>query len=107
MFNLFDSFSAGISLLFLVTFELLVFGWIYGKNISNVRLLKLTQFRFISWAPPMRSTAHQSEWLLCRIVCDKFYPKPNLVLGFRFLFFFFTSYDQIPYNNSNPSESQC
>lgn len=32
MFNLLDSFSAGISLLFLVMFELLVVGWIYGKN---------------------------------------------------------------------------
>ena len=33
MFNLLDSFSAqGISLIFLVLFELLVVGWIYGKN---------------------------------------------------------------------------
>ena len=32
MFNLLDSFSAGISLLFLVLFELLVVGWIYGKD---------------------------------------------------------------------------
>ena len=32
VFNLLDSFSAGISLLFLVLFELLVVGWIYGKD---------------------------------------------------------------------------
>ena len=32
VFNLLDSFSAGISLLFLVIFELFVVGWIYGKN---------------------------------------------------------------------------
>ena len=32
MFNLLDSFSAGISLLFLVIFELMVVGWIYGEN---------------------------------------------------------------------------
>ena len=35
VFNLLDSFSAGISLIFLVLFELLVVGWIYGKNISS------------------------------------------------------------------------
>lgn len=34
MFSLLDSFSAGISLLFLVLFELLVAGWIYGKEQS-------------------------------------------------------------------------
>ena len=44
----------------------------------------------------MRSTAHQSEWLLCRIVCDTFYPKPNLVLGFRFLFFFSLAMTKYP-----------
>ena len=32
MFNLLDSFSAGISLLVLVIFELMVVGWIYGEN---------------------------------------------------------------------------
>ncbi|XP_048586051.1 sodium- and chloride-dependent GABA transporter 1 isoform X2 [Nematostella vectensis] len=32
VFNLFDSFSCGISLLFLVTFELIVIGWIYGAR---------------------------------------------------------------------------
>ena len=32
MFNLLDSFSAGISLLFWVIFELMVVGWIYGEN---------------------------------------------------------------------------
>ena len=32
VFNLLDSFSAGISLLFLVIFELMVVGWIYGEN---------------------------------------------------------------------------
>lgn len=32
MFNLLDSFSAGISLLFLVIFELMVVSWIYGEN---------------------------------------------------------------------------
>ena len=31
MFNLFDSFSAGLSLLFIVFLELIVVAWIYGK----------------------------------------------------------------------------
>lgn len=38
MFNLFDSFSAGLSLLFIVFLELIVVAWIYGK---------LTLFGFI------------------------------------------------------------
>ena len=38
MFNLFDSFSAGLSLLFIVLLELIVVAWIYGK---------LTLFGFI------------------------------------------------------------
>ena len=31
MFNLFDSFSAGLSLLFIVFLELIVVAWIYGE----------------------------------------------------------------------------
>lgn len=31
MFNLFDSFSAGLSLLFIVLLELIVVAWIYGE----------------------------------------------------------------------------
>lgn len=31
MFNLFDSFSAGLSLLFIVLMELIVVAWIYGE----------------------------------------------------------------------------
>lgn len=38
VFNLFDSFSAGLSLLFIVFLELIVVAWIYGK---------LTLFGFI------------------------------------------------------------
>lgn len=32
MFNLFDLFFVGILLFFLVIFELMVVGWIYGEN---------------------------------------------------------------------------
>lgn len=42
MFNLLDSFSAGISLLFLVIFELLVVGWIFGKNNGAEHISLLT-----------------------------------------------------------------
>ena len=32
VFNLFDAFSCGLSLMFVALFELVVVGWVYGKN---------------------------------------------------------------------------
>ena len=51
MFNLLDSFSAGISLLFLVIFELMVVGWIYGENdtYSNNFTFGLEEETLIIW----------------------------------------------------------
>ncbi|KAM7446489.1 hypothetical protein ABFA07_005148 [Porites harrisoni] len=68
VFNLFDSFSAGISLLFLVTFELLVVGWIYGAK-KLVEDIEATTGRRVSrW------------WIMCWKVVT-----PSMVVGI-FLF---------------------
>ncbi|XP_078350539.1 sodium- and chloride-dependent GABA transporter 1-like isoform X1 [Oculina patagonica] len=49
VFNLLDSFSAGISLLFLVMFELLVVGWIYGAQKFAKSIERATGRRVSMW----------------------------------------------------------
>lgn len=68
VFNLFDSFSAGISLLFLVIFELIVVGWIYGAERFAQDVAFMTGIP-VSW------------WW---IICWK-YISPTMVIGI-FLF---------------------
>ncbi|XP_073249355.1 sodium- and chloride-dependent GABA transporter 1-like [Porites lutea] len=68
VFNLFDSFSAGISLLFLVTFELLVVGWIYGAKKLAEDIETNTGRRVSRW------------WIMCWKVVT-----PSMVVGI-FLF---------------------
>ncbi|CAH3193820.1 unnamed protein product [Porites evermanni] len=68
VFNLFDSFSAGISLLFLVTFELLVVGWIYGAKKLAEDIEANTGRRVSRW------------WIMCWKVVT-----PSMVVGI-FLF---------------------
>ncbi|XP_020618169.1 sodium- and chloride-dependent GABA transporter 1-like [Orbicella faveolata] len=53
VFNLLDSFSAGISLLFLVLFELLVVGWIYGTKRFASSIERTTGRRVSKW------------WIMC------------------------------------------
>ena len=40
MFNLLDSFAAGVCLIFIVIFELLVVGWAFGRYIASVSTIK-------------------------------------------------------------------
>lgn len=64
MFNLFDSFSAGLSLLFIVFLELIVVAWIYGAD------------RFSRDVEDMIGRPISKWWLICWK-----YLSPLMVLG--------------------------
>ncbi|XP_058962915.2 sodium- and chloride-dependent GABA transporter 1-like [Pocillopora verrucosa] len=68
VFNLLDSFSAGISLLFLVIFELMVVGWIYGAQNFAEKIARTIGYPVSKW------------W----VICWKFV-SPVMVIGI-FLF---------------------
>ncbi|XP_032237151.1 sodium- and chloride-dependent GABA transporter 1 isoform X2 [Nematostella vectensis] len=80
VFNLFDSFSCGLSLLFVVCFELLVIGWIYGARRYADNISQMIGRPVLQW------------W----VICWK-YISPIMVLGI--FVFSLAKYKRITYEN--------
>ncbi|KAJ7375373.1 hypothetical protein OS493_002129 [Desmophyllum pertusum] len=80
VFNLFDSFSAGLSLLFIVFLELIVVAWIYGADRFSKDVEDMIGYPISKW------------WLICWK-----YISPLMVLGI--LLFSLIKYTRITYED--------